>query len=869
MKNVKILIAMIVLNVCSIYLLLAQNSTIFSKEDTKLLPWNIERPLKDFAKESFIVKTLNPTDPQPDVAAWPPGPSLQLLNPSIRSTIWGPANKVTISLIKNDVWDRRITHKKFTAPTLQEIIEGAYADVNKDYSDLNKESTRPQWGYLRKEGGKFNPYLDLTRYPFPMLKKVGQIICMSEDFASLKEPKVSQSLANAKTEVLLEEDGKTGKLEYILGMKRNTYALRATWKGLSKPVTFRLYRNKDMAYLKYMTPDGREYLSGNDKLKDQRLNDYQSESSWNGPLEAPTAGRDGNYCWIRQRLPAEKTFPKGFEYVMMAYIPDLKQGNVTIDLNHKDLGTASRYKDINEAEGSAASWTFKPKDNQNNEVFVTIVTTIDAGSEDVMKFARKELLSASKIGFNGLVAENDNWYTNFYNKRENGRIFYGTPDPKKASDDLKETFYSWFCTHDGATNTNMQKYQASAHYVVPELDIQPYAGLPCYNEVFYTPSSVRNRDDQVKMWKELIKQWADAGRQNAKEMFGMPGMFITHGFLPPIKPDKYVHTNVALELAVETMAQIIKPWWDEWDYTGDTKVLNKLYPYLKDMVLFYAAYAKKGQDGLYHIIPSMQEESFGIQPLFSHSKDCISAISMFKWAFQRTAEAAQLLHKDENLRKHWLAIADSLPKYPTWEKKEGTIYAAIPGIEPWRGKGEHPWYVGTYPTVLSDDINLDSDEKTKETMIRTARILPASLSRRTCILLGSNSDLGRGNQKQEVSRNKISEPEQLLNSRSGRIYLFPCLSLEQGAVAFHHFQTRNGFLVSACYDGKETTYVEITARRDVPCLMMNPWKGNPVRVIESNSGKEVAVKLDHINGECIVFHTKPGVTYLIQKKKLI
>lgn len=62
---------------------------------------------------------------------------------------------------------------------------------------------------------------------------------------------------------------------------------------------------------------------------------------------------------------------------------------------------------------------------------------------------------------------------------------------------------------------------------------------------------------------------------------------------------------------------------------------------------------------------------------------------------------------------------------------------------------------------------------------------------------------------------------------------------------------------------------EITVRRDVPCLLMNPWKENPVRVIESNSGKEVAVKLDHINGECIVFHTKPGVTYLIQKKNLI
>lgn len=834
--------------------------------NAQILPWKTERPLKDFAKESFIQKSLHPTNPQPDVEAYPRGPSLQLLNPSIRSTIWGPADKVTISLIKNDVWDRRITPKKFTAPTLQEITEGAFAEVNKDYSDLNKNSTRPQWGYLRKEGGKFNPYLDITRYPFPMMKKVGQIIWFSGEFASASQPEVTQCMANAKTEVRLENNGKKGTLEYVLGMKRNTYSLRASWNGLSQPVTLRLYRNKDTGFLKYMTPDGKQYISNDDASKERRLIEYRSESAWNGPIEAPTAGRDGNFCWIRQKLPAEKTFPNGFEYVMMAYIPDLQRGDITVDMNRKGLGTPSPQKEINEIEGAAASWTFTPLDNQKAVAFVTIVTTIDAGGEDVMTAAKKELLTSAKLGFDGIVAENENWYVELYDKRENGRIFYGTPDEGKATENMKDVYYSWFCTHDGATNTNMQKYQASAHYVVPELDIQPYAGLPCYNEVFYTPFSVRNRDDQAKMWKQLIMQWADAGRKNAKEMFDMPGLFITHGFLPPIKPDKYVHTNVALELAVETMAQIIKPWWDEWDYTGDINVLKELYPYMKDMALFYAAYAKKGEDGVYHIIPSMQEESFGIQPRFSHSKDCIAAICMFNWAFQRTAEAAKVLGKDENLRKEWLNIAGNLPSYPTWEKPEGKIFAALPGIEPWRGAGEHPWYVGIYPTVLSDDINLDSDESTKQTMLLTNKILPAGLSRRANVLLGSNSDSGRGNQNREVSPGKIEEPESLLNSRSGRIYLFPCLNPDQGIVAFRNFQARGGFLVSACFDGKEASYVEITARRNVPCLLMNPWKGRQVQVIEAASGKEVASAVDNSNGECLVFSPKTGKTYLVQKK---
>ena len=59
------------------------------------------------------------------------------------------------------------------------------------------------------------------------------------------------------------------------------------------------------------------------------------------------------------------------------------------------------------------------------------------------------------------------------------------------------------------------------------------------------------------------------GQENARDRFNMPGMLITHGYLPPIKPDKYVHTTIALELCLGTMAEIIRPAWDEWDYGGD------------------------------------------------------------------------------------------------------------------------------------------------------------------------------------------------------------------------------------------------------------------------------------------------------------
>jgi hypothetical protein len=36
-------------------------------------------------------------------------------------------------------------------------------------------------------------------------------------------------------------------------------------------------------------------------------------SAFHGPLDPPTSGKEGPSFWIRQKRPAEKTFPQGFE----------------------------------------------------------------------------------------------------------------------------------------------------------------------------------------------------------------------------------------------------------------------------------------------------------------------------------------------------------------------------------------------------------------------------------------------------------------------------------------------------------------------------------------------------------------------------
>jgi len=160
-----------------------------------------------------------------------------------------------------------------------------------------------------------------------------------------------------------------------------------------------------------------------------------------------------------------------------------------------------------------------------------------------------------------------------------------------------------------------------------------------------------------------------------------------------------------------------------------------------------------------------------------------------------------------------------------------------------------------YPTLLSDEINLDSPKEQREMMLRTARKLASAwTSAHTQILLGMPAKQTMWN---------IFDAERLLNSRSGRIHLFP--AVEPGTeVAFRNFQARGAFLVSAAKNAHEVYFLEVRARRDGVCRIMNPWPGRAIVVREAGKTETVASMVDQSNGECLEFAAVAGKTYSIQ-----
>ena len=269
----------------------------------------------------------------------------------------------------------------------------------------------------------------------------------------------------------------------------------------------------------------------------------------------------------------------------------------------------------------------------------------------------------------------------------------------------------------------------------------------------------------------------------------------------------------------------------------------------------------------------MAEECYGIYPEFSKSIDSTGALCMFRWALQSVADAAELLGKDETLRSQWRQIAAHLAPYPTWKKPEGEVFARVRGVEPFYDRGDHEWFEGVFPTILAGDLNLDSSAEQREMMLRTARLIQEPSNEEALVLLGgcpdttasvaTNGSRPIGDWKDlraEVDRN----PERVVNSRGGRIHLFPCVS-SWAAVAFRRFQARGGILVSAARDKGGVYFVEIEPRRDVQCAVMNPWPGKPVAISDQRTSGPVAFKTDKTNGECLVFAGEAQHSYRIEQ----
>lgn len=855
-----------------------------------------EKPLKVLAKSKTVRNILIPFRPSTTSAS-----SL-----TTRAGLWGEPDHITISMLKTDIIDRRYIDKDHY--TMADILEGAYSEANKDLNDMPMAGmTRPSFASLDKRGGRYNHALWSEVYPFPCQKPVGQIILKTPDFKGTKQPEAVQSLSSGEVSVHLENGDKKLNMGYLLSMEKNVTAIDLSFENLEDDITFRLYRNLDQGHRRYMEADGSYkkvvVFQPADANKPLEYYDFEADKDKNGLFEPPTYGTDGRFFWIHQVFPAEKTFPEGFRYVIMAMVSDAEPDFIEYSLQ-KNLGTkptiprdnqgylmvpgirtathpeitelqALNYSHVANAPGVAVDAILKTPKKGKARLYVAIVTLNE--TPHYMERARQLLLDAERIGYKELVAENEAWYDKLYDKRENGRILLGkTEEDKRQAADIffHQAYHSWTSGHMGQCFPDPRKYEGSASYAAFDVDAQNWHSLPCYNELFTEGSYfMRNQYEPKWQWPWLVSHWHETFKERARLRFGLPGMIMPHGYLPAAAQSPWYAENAVLDFTMEVSGQVMKVIWNFWDYTGDEKYLRETcYPLLRDLAIFYEAFARRGWDGqVFNLEPTVETESYGISYKMEFTRNNTGALTLFRKILNLASEAAEYLKVDAEFIPGWREVANNLAPYPTFRVEMGEVLGANEKAFPRYTRGDHFMYSGFYPVNLADEITLDSPEEKKNLISRTADIVGSSSG--VQILIGKSKDYvprsyAYGVRKIEdyatLTGQISSVPERLMNSRSGRIHLFPVVP-DWTVAAFRCFLARGGFEVTAARDEKEIQAVVIKARRNTSLQLMNPWLGQKTRVTDLTTRQPIAYIMDTSNKECIVFNAQAGHSYSFDK----
>ena len=683
-------------------------------------------------------------------------------------------------------------------------------------------------------------------------KPVGQLMILAEDFAGTEQPPVVTHIHDGVNHSAWNKGGASAEVDVLLTEKEsNVFAIQTKFSNITKAPKIRLYRHKD----KY------------------------------GELVDPESGDEDGYFWIRQSFAAEKTFPDGFEYYLVAKIVGRP-----VQIEHAKmqvgLGAPVSFRDA-KVPGTSATAQLSDAANQQFVIYATVVTR--AESDKPLVEAKRRLQAAEKAGFEKIRAANAKTFRKWFADRERGRIFTGDfTDARKVV--LPFFYQSAFQNrHTYASNPDPYRYEGDANYNALECDHVNWSGLPCFNEELYTGDFVAGRDESVAdYYVKLFNFWLPAWEAKSKSM-DREGLCILRGYVPPIKNDVYSspdsHAMKGCDWA--SMVWAFKSVWDAYDYGDkDTEFLKaKVYPSLRGIADFFASLVVMKDDGFYHIeVSQIREEDAGRNAI-----DCMGAA---KWAFRTAIQASLSLNADADKRKVWQERLSKMKPYDIIQNDKGEqVFASLI-------KNNKPVVashgISHFLTNVADEINLESPADLRALAIRSnLHSHTQPMNRQVEYLLGESPDtLVMGNRiswihmfahpawlmyyaqlsghgdfsrtlpletKAQKTITCWLEPERLCNSRSGTIFFFP--AVPSGIdIAFKDFQARGSFLVSGEWKGGMVTYAEIKARRNGKCSVMNPWLGKTPKVRHTNGNANVETCK---NGDKLIFEAQAGNSYVL------
>ncbi|WP_328911748.1 MULTISPECIES: glycosyl hydrolase family 95 catalytic domain-containing protein [unclassified Streptomyces] len=404
-----------------------------------------------------------------------------------------------------------------------------------------------------------------------------------------------------------------------------------------------------------------------------------------------------------------------------------------------------------------------------------------------------------------------------------------------------------------------------------------------YQAPFYAALTT-NHIPLADPYDQPVLDWMSRGQQLAQQN-GFQGVLYPVGISPKgTSADTNLHNQKSN--AVNLAGNMVM----RYEQTHDTAYAAKVYPYLKQVGLFWQNYLTKDSSGTYHITNDAPQEDNAYP-----QTDSILSLGLVHLLMQGLTDISTALGQDSGTRATWNDINAHLAPLPTMTQNGQTVFRETSTGTGWVNDGNDIDIQAVYP---GGQVGLDSSATLLQTARNTVGQLTAAwhggnapatfyaaaarvgydpatiLSNLHTEATGSSyNNLGihhSGGGIENLNVTTSGLDEMLLQSFQHDVKVFADWPSSSNA-KFGDLLADGGFLVSSSMSDNSVQYVRALSQKGGDFTFTNPWPGSAVQVYRNGSDAGTVsgtkITLGTSAGETVTL-ARPGTSYATVQSRL-
>ena len=368
-----------------------------------------------------------------------------------------------------------------------------------------------------------------------------------------------------------------------------------------------------------------------------------------------------------------------------------------------------------------------------------------------------------------------------------------------------------------------------------------------YQTPFYAALST-NHVDQMASYDQPVLDYMTAGQALASAN-GFQGVLYPVGISP-----KGTSADTSLHNQKSNAVNLASDMVMRYEYTHDTAYAATVYPYLKQVGLFWQNYLTLDSGGTYNITNDAPQEDDAYPQTNS-----ILSLGLVHLLFQGLSDISTALGQDASTRTTWQNINTHLAPLPTMTRNSQTVFRETSVGADWVNDGNDIDIQAVYP---GSQVGLDSDATTLQTARNTVDQLTGAWNGgnapgtfyAAAARVGYSASTILTNMHDEATNQSFNNmaihhsgggieninvvtsglDEMLLQSFQNDVKVFPDWPANTNG-KFGDLLAYGDFLVSSSISGNAVQYVRAVSQKGGSYTFTNPWPGQNVEVYRNGS----------------------------------